>query len=415
MTSMNRRSFLKNLTACSCGAMAWGVVPGLNMQKALAAGTSDTKVLFINLNGGLDGLYALQPTGGELYSTLSSMRTTLKTDPSQLLATDGRFGLHPNLGFMKTLYDEGKLSAVLNVGYKNMSRSHEEAEVAFARGVPDRLAGSAGGFINRMGDTFGWDSMRAVCLSGSDRSFEGSGYRGTQVWGLEDFYFHGDPSVGWTENNYRTDMLYSLSQDLQTTPGNKFEDDVKANTGILVNNSAIVRDAIDRTTFATPYPRTYFGWQFQDADILFSNPSLGSQVAYMRRGGFDTHSDQKATLDRLLQEFNQGLSAFVSNMKAKNIWNNLIVVVLSEFGRTNSENGSAGTDHGGAITMFLTGGAIRGGIYGETTVADIRDNGWLPMRYNVVEVYRRVLEKMGYDPNMVFAASDGPSLSGLFT
>ncbi len=415
MTKLSRRDFLKR-TACVCGgALAWGVVPGLGLKNAFAGQGNGTKLLFVNLNGGLDGLAALQPVSGALYTELAALRPTLAKAPNTLLATDGRFGLHPNLGIFKSLYDEGKLAAVLNVGYENMSRSHLEAEVAYARGVSDRTIQSTGGFINRMGTEFGWSSMQAVSISGSDLAFEGGGYRGTQVNGLENFYFHGDFTQNTSENNFRRDMIYSVSQDTPQSGDRPATGEIVNGIEISVNNSQTMRTAMQQTTFPSSYTSSYLGRQFRDVEILFSNSSIGAQVAYMRRTGFDTHSSQAQNLNALTQEFNTAFTTFVGNMKSKGLWNNLIIVIFSEFGRTNRENGSGGTDHGGAITLFLSGGAVNGGIYGDTLVSDLTQNGWLPMRYNIVEVHRRILARMDFDPNRVFGSVTGPSLPGLFT
>lgn len=414
MSSLSRRNFLKNLAACSCTTAAYGSLPFLFPQSAQAAVGNGTKVLFVNMNGGWDGLYILQPNGGSVYDTLSTLRPTLKTDPAQLLSAGSGFGFHPSLTSLKAAYDEGSLLSILNVGYDNMSRSHQDAEVAFARGVPDRLSPQASGFVNRLGARNSWNSMQAVCVSGADPSFDGGEYRGIQVSGLSNFRYRGDPSQGTHENRDRNAMLYSASQDWALDSSKPRQSEVTSAVSLAVNSSDSLYAARQAAVFNPVYPNNSIGRAFRDVDVLFSNPSLGTELAYIRRGGFDTHSDQAATLATPLSQVNAGLLSFIANMKAKNIWNKLVIVVVSEFGRTNEENGSGGTDHGGALPFIVLGGAVNGGLIGNVTSADLTDNGWLPMKINVLDFYRQLVVRMGYDPNAIFSAATDSQLNGIF-
>jgi len=410
--TLNRRDFIKKFLVGGFGVAAWGAFPGFFERSAWASAGNGTKVLFCNLNGGLDGLAVLQPSSGALYSSLASLRPTLALNPSGLLSADSKFGFHPNMSVFKDLHDQGKLASVLNLGYLNMTRSHLDAEVAMARGVPDRLSATASGFINRMGSSFGWNSLSAVSVSGADRPFDGGDYRGVQVAGLDNFYFHWDGGASSGENSYRRDMLYSVSQDSDLDSLKKYQKAEVDNLALVIDNADTVKAVRQAASFNQSYPASNMGRQFKDIEILFGS-NLGVEVGYMRPIGFDTHSDQANRLGSLLSEFNAAFSVFVNNMKAKGLWNNLIVVVYSEFGRTNVENFSHGTDHGGANTVFLAGGPVVGGIYGEILPADLTDEGWLPMKYNVVELYRRILIKMNYDPDAIFSNPGGNSLAGL--
>lgn len=406
---VTRRDFLKSLAILGAGAVTWGALPNF----ARAANNNSTKLLFLNLNGGLDGLYALQPSYGDVYSTLSLLRPTLKTDPNSLLSAADGFGFHPNLTLFKSLFDSGNLSTVLGVGYERMSRSHLESEVIMSRGVPSSLSTSKSGFLNRLGAVNGWDSLHAISVTGNDLAFEGGEYRGIQVRSLEDFYFRGFASS--QERNHLVATSYSLSHDAPIEAQKEKLTDFAKNYTIAADSIDAIKQAVQNHSPLVNYPSTQFGKALKDIDILFSSPELNTQVGYMRVGGFDTHSNQKQLLDSLLLQLNDALSAFVSSMIAKNLWNNLIVIVSSEFGRTNKENGSAGTDHGGANAVFLLGGTVNGGnIYGTVTSEDLTSGGWLDPQYNIIEIYRRAIERIGLDPNAVFAENVGASLNSLF-
>jgi uncharacterized protein (DUF1501 family) len=391
-------------------AVALGGFPAL--ASATAIGNS-TKVLFLNLNGGLDGLAAFQPSSGALYSALSSIRPTLALSPASLLNANGAFGFHPQLPVFKSLFDEGALLPILSVGYENMTRSHLDSEVAFARGVADRLAPVSGGFLNRLGSYYGWNSLKAVSVSGSDLAFEGGPYRGLQVNNLENLYFRSFSSN--SEIDDLVERAYAINQQNTNDPDKTGQQTVSQNFAVASDTTDIVHAATLSANPQYAYPSTQFGKALKDIHILFSSPEIDTQIGFMRPIGFDTHSTQADKLSSLLSQLNQALGVFVQNMKALSLWNNLIIVIYSEFGRTNAENGSQGTDHGGANPVFLAGGAVKGGnIIGSVVPGNLTSMGWLPMQINIVEVYRRILMKLDLDPNAIFAQPSGPTLEGMF-
>ena len=412
--SISRRDFIKRLTACGCGAFLFNCFPNFSVPTAWAESGNGTKLLFVNLNGGYDGITMLQPSLGNLYNTTLSLRPSLTNSPGSLLDVGGGYGFHPLLTTFKNIYNDGQLAAVFNVGYDNMSRSHLDAEVVYARGVPDRLNPTASGFLTRLGTEFNWGAMQAISVTGADKAFEGGPYRGIQVSGLESFRFMQDESSSTHESRDRRDTSFSVLSDWELDPNKSNQKALVDSFGLDINATEIVHDAYYSTTFPTAYPNSRMARGFKDIDIAFSSPLIDAQVGYMRFVGFDTHSTQAERMQSLLPEFNSALAAFIQNMKQKGLWNKLIILVYSEFGRTNRENGSQGTDHGGALPVFLLGGKVKGGLVGEMLVNDLTDYGWLPMRYNIVSVYRSLLAQMGYDPNRVFAQASGAALPTLF-
>ena len=408
--NFSRRAFIKNSALGLMGISTYALFP-----KEAKASNSNTKVLFLNLNGGLDGLYALQPNSGSLFSTLQSIRPTLAQNPSGLLDIGSSFSFHQNLSAFQSLYSGGDLLPVLGVGVENMSRSHLDAEVAIARGTTDRLAGTNSGFLSRLGAHYNWDNLRAVSVSGNDLSFEGDTFRGVQVRGLESFYFH-DASPQVSERSHVTGTAFGATQDFVGVDWNKYQKETVDNFSITVNSVDTIKTAVQSVTPAVSYPNTQFGRALKDINILFAASGVNTQIGYIRAGGFDTHSNQQTVLNTLLSQLNASLDVFVQNMKLSGLWSNLIIVILSEFGRTNVENGSGGTDHGGANTVFLAGGPVNGGqIIGSYSSSDLTSAGWLQPKINLVSVYRQVLMQMNLDPDAIFAVPSGNNLSGIFT
>jgi uncharacterized protein (DUF1501 family) len=91
---------------------------------------------------------------------------------------------------------------------------------------------------------------------------------------------------------------------------------------------------------------------------------LPTRVYYASQGGYDTHAGQVNTHKRLLNELGTSLAAFCRDLKAKSVFDQVLVMTFSEFGRRVSENANGGTDHGTAAPMFVCGGSVQPGLYG---------------------------------------------------
>jgi uncharacterized protein (DUF1501 family) len=89
-----------------------------------------------------------------------------------------------------------------------------------------------------------------------------------------------------------------------------------------------------------------------------------ARVYYTAQGGFDTHAQQQFTHSNLLSEFAVAVAAFFADLTTAKAADRVTLLTFSEFGRTIKENGSFGTDHGTAGSVFLAGPGVKGGVYG---------------------------------------------------
>jgi uncharacterized protein (DUF1501 family) len=92
---------------------------------------------------------------------------------------------------------------------------------------------------------------------------------------------------------------------------------------------------------------------------------LPTRVYYVSQGGYDTHTNQTGTHERLLKDLGDAVKAFVDDMKAQGNMERVMVMTFSEFGRRVAENGSGGTDHGAAAPMFVIGKKVKAGLLGK--------------------------------------------------
>jgi uncharacterized protein (DUF1501 family) len=119
---------------------------------------------------------------------------------------------------------------------------------------------------------------------------------------------------------------------------------------------------------------------------------MPTRVYYVSQGGYDTHSGQQGTHERLLTDLDGALSAFLAEMKAMKCLDRVMVMTFSEFGRRVAENASGGTDHGAAAPLFVLGGGIRPGLYGQQPSLTKLERGDLIHTTDFRSVYATVLD-----------------------
>ena len=107
------------------------------------------------------------------------------------------------------------------------------------------------------------------------------------------------------------------------------------------------------------YPKTQFGQRLsQIAQLIKSD--VGLEIAFADIGGWDTHVNQGAANGQLAQrltDFSGSIASLVADLGDR--MNDVVIITMSEFGRTARQNGTGGTDHGHAGAMFVLGGSLK--------------------------------------------------------
>lgn len=145
------------------------------------------------------------------------------------------------------------------------------------------------------------------------------------------------------------------------------------------------------------------------------------KIIGLRRGGFDTHQNQgqlNGNHPNLLTELAQGLQALHRDLQSQ--WEDLIVVTMTEFGRTSKENGSRGTDHAESSVMFVAGGGVKGGVYNcdastwEDNAMFNARNRYLSRRSDFRAVFGEIFQRhFGDDASMMDQLMPGYSIGQL--
>ncbi len=354
---MRRRVFLKS------GALAlvsFGLTPGFVWRTVQAEPARRRKVLVcIFQRGAVDGLNMLVPFAEPSYYRMRPRIAVPQPGAREgaALDLDGRFALHPALAPIKDLYERGLLAAVHAVGSPSATRSHFDAQYFMETAAPD-LKSVRDGWLNRalaassISDPEGHSYLRAVAMSERLPVTLKGDEAALAISNLESF-MRGPP--GGLES---FEALYDEDSGdaVLGGPGR----DAGAAIKLLRENDPRRYEA------SAEYPRSPFGTSLLEIAQLIK-ADVGVEVAFADVGGWDTHVNQGGAQGQLaarLRDFGGGIAAFCADLGDR--MEDVLVITMSEFGRTARENGNAGTDHGHANCMFLIGGGVRGGtIYGE--------------------------------------------------
>jgi uncharacterized protein (DUF1501 family) len=353
MLMLSRRTFLKNTLGGSTLLALAPTVPGFLANTARAAVPQrDARILVvIELNGGNDGINTVVPFKDEGYA---KHRRLLRLSRDQLVKVNDEVGLHPAMTDAGNLLETGRLAIVPGVGYPNPNRSHFES----------------------------MDIWQTARTSAKDR--DGLGWLGrglddgtVPAGGLPAAVYTGVGSLPVSLHARRAvasgltrpeEFVLRLGEARQTLSNEPPPSDLAA----FVRRSSLDAYALaDRMADILRAPEGPRG-SYPSSDLAerlrliarLIKASIGTRVYYTRQSGYDTHAGQLGTHFGLLRELSEGLRAFLDDLAAAKMADQVGVLTFSEFGRTVQENGSAGTDHGTSGPVFLAGPGVNPGLRG---------------------------------------------------
>ena len=345
---MNRRDFLK-FTGLGMGLNLAGV--GHSLSRPGEGYSGDRILLLVELNGGNDGLNTVVPYRDPNYY---SLRPNIAIRKDQVLPLDQNMGLHPALQPLMNCWDQQELAIVNGVGYPEPNRSH-------FRSI--EIWDTASGSDDVLQD--GWVAQLLGNSSATSRSTDGI------VIGR-----NAAPLLG---NQMRSVMMQSSKQFIEQSKRLRSTTVASGNAalshilGVQANIEQTATDLKQRlqqtVKTQTVFPRHRFGRDIKEAAGLI-RAGIKVPVIKIAHGSFDTHANQVNQHQRLLAQLAGGLAAFRAEMQEAGLWDRVLVMTYSEFGRRAAENGSKGTDHGTAAPHFMLGGRVRGGFYGQQPALD---------------------------------------------
>ena len=312
--------------------------------------------------GAVDGLNVVVPFGESSYYDLRPSIAIPKPAAGNAEAAidlDGFFGLHPSLSSFKPLWDSKRLAIIHASGSPDNTRSHFDAQDYMESGTPG-VKSTSDGWLNRYLQSKKDEQsspFRAVSLTQQmPRVLQGRA-EVLAMSNLSNFAIRAGSSSASAQGGFEAIYSGEKNEPLAATGRETFE---------AVNYLKQVNPAQYKPENGAQYPRTPFGNSLlQIAQLI--KAGVGLEIAFTDIGGWDTHANQgnsRGQLANLLQQFSGGLAALYQDLGQR--MDDVVVLTMSEFGRTVRENGNRGTDHGHANAMFVMGNSVRGGqVYGQ--------------------------------------------------
>jgi uncharacterized protein (DUF1501 family) len=365
---MNRRLFLKSggIGLASFGVMA--AAPDFLHQFATAQTAAKSygkkKVLVtVFQRGAVDGLNVVVPFGDSRYYDLRptiAIPQPKKTDGAVDL--DGFFGLHPSLAPLEPFWRSKQLAIIDAVGSPDNTRSHFDAQDYMESGTPGNK-GTADGWLNRVlqtGAEKDASPFRAVSMTQQlPRSLYGRS-PAVAMSNLADFSIKAGIYTQNMTGGFEAAWQDNAKDGLGETGKETFE---------AVNFLKRANPAQYKPENGASYPNTDFGRSMMQIAQLIK-AGVGLEIAFTDTGNdvrWDTHVNEggaRGQLANFLRGYGQTLAAFAADLGKR--MDDVVVITMSEFGRTARENGNRGTDHGHANAMFVLGNSVKGGkVYGD--------------------------------------------------
>ncbi|UUC47079.1 DUF1501 domain-containing protein [Flavobacterium cerinum] len=374
---MNRRNFFKLTGTCTGGLL---LMPDFLYSYATQSTlvTGEQCLVFIQLNGGNDGLNTFIPFDDPLYY---ANRPKIALSKEDVIASHKGMAFHPALKDLANIQQNGDLSIIQNVGYPQPNRSHFRSQEIWQTGS------SSSEYLND-----GWLG-RYLDL----QCKEHQPTAGVNIDNIDNLALKGEEPNSITVKDPQRFLVRKNNESDKKLSDNPQLDFVRKIAGSVTEGAEEIQQALSKSTTAISYPKTGLAKNLEWISRLIKG-NLNSKVYYTSLNGFDTHDNQLSIHKNKLSELNDAIYSFYSDLKQANLLQNVTLVVFSEFGRRVKDNGN-GTDHGTAAPMFVIGGQNKGTIIGQNPDLQNLDQGDLRFETDFRSVYAGLLQnKLHFDP-----------------
>ncbi len=359
--------------AGAIGATTLWLQPGTALAKA---GTGANRLVLIELKGGNDGLNTVVPHRDGRYAQL---RPQLALRDDEIVAWPGStdFALHAGLAPWLAAAKAGDLAVVQGLGYPRPNRSHFRS-IEIWHSASDADETRSEGWLSALAPA--GDELFAVNL-GTD---EAGPLLGTQA--MLTLPTRGRLSAPPTPTANKQGRPAALAH--------------------VIDTERRLASAIAEVAAADVQGRRKLrGDAFGQGKLNQALAQVASLIAggagrvfRVQHRGFDTHKNQRNVHARLLGELASGLATFREVLQGLGVYEQVLIVTYSEFGRRAAQNRSGGTDHGTAAPHFVMGGAVRGGAHGQAPSLYDLDGGDLKFTVDYRRLYRTCADWLGASP-----------------
>lgn len=359
----------------------------------------DPVFVVLQLSGGNDFMSTIIPYNDSNYF---DFRKTVGIPEEDALHIDGGFGMHPAMGPIKEMYDQGDVAIMAGTGYPVPDRSHFRSMDIWHTAEPETL--SSEGWLGRTIRELDPDKTNVV----TGVSF-GSGLP-------RSMYLPGTPaiSVSYLEGY---GLLTSLAGKQQRQAIDAF---TRMYAPVEFDEQSVVwdhlgqtgQDALTGADMLATAPPAYSSTVEYAGDALSQSlkgisqvhlSGIGTRIFYAQLGGFDVHGNQMKTQESLWTNVSRAVKDFFDDLREHDASDEVVMMIFSEFGRRIKDNGN-GTDHGSGGGTILIGDRVKGGMYAQypSLAPEKQLNGDLMFNHDFRSVYSTILEQwMGVNPDPI--------------
>jgi len=337
---IKRREFLKISSLATASLLMPNFLKAMTFDEALEP---NQKILIVlQFTGGNDGLNTIIPVRNDIYF---KERNSIAINNS--LTLNDETGINPALSYFKELYDSGELSVMNNVGYPNPDKSHfRSMDIWHSASKSDEYLET--GWLGRFLDEECYrcehptqalevDDMLSLALKGEKNKA---------------FAFKDPKRLYQTSQEKYFKSLYDHHHDDETVSY------LYQTLGSTINNAGYIFEKSKAKQTTQAYPNSQLGKDFKTVASLIKS-DINTRVYYLSIGSFDTHVNQNERQQKLFNDINEAVKSFVADMKSNGLFDNILLMTFSEFGRRVAQNASKGTDHGTANQMFFISGGLK--------------------------------------------------------
>lgn len=329
---MNRRNFIKSSAIVGISAGLSSKISSCSSKPAILP-YSGKRLIIIKLDGGNDGLYAFTQKGND---DIARYRPNLnKSSTAMGIAIANDWYLNQDLAGLMDLLEHGEIAFLPFVGYPQPNTSHFKSTDIWDSGyLPNdqiKLSGWLGRLLDEGKLTITGNETPLLSLAEVEPLLiKGEQKKGFSWNSKEPLHWYEPQIRHWLDHFQENHLTHQIIREYQ-----------------LYQHLADIDEK-------PGFPATALGNQLAKICTIIEKDKP-YKVFYAAQHGYDTHADAAARLSTLYRDLGASLKVLVSSLKANQHWNETMVFIYSEFGRTLKENANGGTDHGAASLCLLLG------------------------------------------------------------
>ncbi|TXF89979.1 DUF1501 domain-containing protein [Neolewinella aurantiaca] len=387
----SRRNFLRNLGILGTSGFLLNKLPvnSLAMSPltaALADGDESRVLVLIRLKGGNDGLNTIIPIHD--FGTYQSLRPDIHIPRADAVDLTSTLSVHPQLEPLSTLWNDGQMRVVQNVGYPDQSLSHFRSSDIWATTSDASETVSSGVFGRYLNDLYP-DFLSAPPETPP----------AIQIGGVGNLLFNNSDNFNYAISTENPTQLYEIARtgqlyDVEDVPECSYGEQlsyIRAVANTTFRYAGVLAEAFDAGENSAEYENDRLGDQLALVARLLRG-QLGTRLFVVELDGFDTHAGQTNAHANLMNSLSKNVAAFYDDLSDGGIDERVLSMTFSEFGRRVYQNGSQGTDHGAAAPLMLFGKGLNGnGATGGLANLQNANNGNLNFEVDFRSVYATVL------------------------